>query len=136
MAGRDDEERSAPGEAQMILNDIKVGDEVALRDRFGHNWSFEKVERVTGSQVILSTDRRYWKKNGRRVGESDSWRSERIEAITAEHHAILSEQTERLRKSSLIRQITGMSYRQLEARPIQQLKTACVALGLPVTHKE
>jgi hypothetical protein len=63
------------------LGEVKAGDAVCLRAGYRDVIYKYTVERVTKTQVITSGGR-YYKQNGRRVGERDAWNYSKIEPWT------------------------------------------------------
>lgn len=52
------------------LENVKVGDLMVVNGSYAHLDCLKEVERITKSQIIVNK-RRYWKKNGRLVGDGD-----------------------------------------------------------------
>ena len=64
------------------LQNLKVGDEVALPIRFGRGYDIEKVVRVTPTQVIVGPhEKRFRKADGFNVGH-DTWNTSLIKPVT------------------------------------------------------
>lgn len=80
------------------LEDLQVGDEVAVRSRY-NELSLAKIERKTTTQLIVG-GMRFYAKNGREVGGPSSWRHAWLSLVTNEtREQILAQEEIRKRVS-------------------------------------
>jgi hypothetical protein len=110
------------------LFDVQTGDEVVLN--YDGHLTAHKVERTTNTQIILSVDRRYWKKSGKLVGYANSYRIPSIQVMDDRNWERLIEQEAQAQKNLLARRIREADWRDLQRLTVAQLTKACEILGL------
>lgn len=90
--------------ADEWLDNLKAGDEVITCSGY-YGKSVSKVQRTTATQIVTEKGGKYWKKNGKRVGDTD-WN---ISYITEPTQEIRNE----IRKAALCDKLSRVVWQKL-----------------------
>lgn len=70
-------------ERKAWLEGLKEGDRVAVSSGYGYrDYSIYKIDRLTKTQIVIRNNK-YWRKDGRFVGSSSSYRTVELQPVTA-----------------------------------------------------
>jgi len=97
----------------MEQYDFKVGDLVAYTNSRGVLFGIKTVARLTKTQVILDTDNRFRRNDGRAIAVGGIYRG-RIEPVTERHYRIL-------KKRELLARITNVNMEGLDVEKLEKI---------------
>ena len=112
---------------QAPLTNVQAKDQVILCRRIGMQpYSLEAVERTTRTQIILSSDRRFRRKDGMRLGGwHDTWDRDFIFGASDENMRGLADVIEQDEKDKtrrqLVKRLRGTRWSDLSLHKIKQV---------------